>query len=75
MNIYDIVKLNEGTVAQIISHNQDHGKYAKLNLEDQMTVMFRDGREKRVKLKEVTTAPISNEEKDQFIQGNSHLLP
>jgi hypothetical protein len=75
MNIYDIVKLNDDSVAQIVSHNQDQGKHAKLNLEDQMTVRFRDGREKRVKLKETATAPISNDEKDKFVHGNLHLLP
>jgi hypothetical protein len=75
VSVYDIVKLKNGSVAQVVSDGQDHGHYAKLDLDARLTVRFRDGRENRVKLREIATDPFSNEDKDTFTSGNPHLLP
>jgi hypothetical protein len=75
MNTYDIVKLKNDAVivGQISSDSQDHGRFAKLNLEAELTLRLRDGREYRTKLRE--TVEVSDEEKWRFMRGNPYLLP
>ena len=71
MNVMDIVKSRLGT-CQIISDGQDHGKYAKLDLNAPMTVKLKDGRQERLTLNDLTDTSIA--EKFAFQHDNPHLL-
>ena len=76
MQLYDIVKLrgNPDTVGQITSDGQDHGKYARLNLDAEVEITLRNGSKKRAKVREIET-DLSSEERLGFIHDNPHYLP